>query len=75
MRLKEAVMKVRQNTPEAEEGILAFIALYNMLGSEELYDGIASAMQDAGFDEAYEDIIYYKDDYDEIDDIIEESGE
>ena len=46
------------------EGIQAFIALFSMLGEDELHDGIATAMQDEGYDEVYEEIMY---NYDELD--------
>ena len=61
-KLSEAVKLTRENG-NTEEGIQAFIALYGMLGMEELYDGICSAMQDEGYEEVYEDIIMY---YEEI---------
>ena len=65
-KLSEAIKLTRENdylNENTEEGIQVFIALYGMLGMEELYDGICSAMQDEGHEEVYEDIImYYEDD-------------
>ena len=46
-------------------GIEAFLALYSMLGKIELYDGICSAMEDAGYDEEYYTIIDYYEEYQE----------
>ncbi len=60
--LAQAVKQVRDDNDGneyIEQGIQAFIALYGMLGDTELYDGMSSAMQDAGFDEVYEDIMHY----------------
>ena len=59
--LQQAVNKYRETSTEAyeEEAIQAFAMLYNMLGREELYDGIASAMQDEGYEETYEGIMGY----------------
>ncbi len=76
-KLKEAVMLYRVQTTKCyeAEAIQAFIELYNILGETELHDGIATAMQDNGYEETYEEIIYLFDDIDEIDDIIDESGE
>ena len=76
-KLKEAISLYRQEATEAyeQEAIQAFIALYNMLGKEELHDGIQSAMQDNGYEETYEGIIYHYENLDDIDYIIEESGE
>ena len=84
-KLKEAIMLYREQTTNCFDveasarlrvEIQAFIELYNMLGETELYDGIATAMQDAGYDEAYEEIMsLLVDEIDEIDDIIKESGE
>ena len=39
-----------------------FTALYAILGMEELHDGIVSAMQDLGFDEWIEDLLYSEED-------------
>ena len=39
-----------------------FTALYSILGMEELHDGIVSAMQDQGFDEWIEDLLYSEED-------------
>ena len=59
-KLRIAIKEYREQTTNCYEveAIQAFIELYNMLGETELYDGIATAMQDAGYDEAYEEIIY-----------------
>ena len=60
MSLKIAINRYRaDNTDHDHLAVEAFIALYSMLGSEELYDGIATAMQDEGYDEEYEDIMGY----------------
>jgi len=76
-KLKQAIISYREESTDVNEneGVSTFVALFNMLGETELRDGIATAMQDEGFDEAYEDIMYHYDNYDEIDDIIRESGE
>ena len=76
-KLREATKLYREQTTNCYEveAIQTFIALYNMLGEEELYDGIATAMQDNGYEETYEEIMCLFDDIDEIDDIIDESGE
>ncbi len=76
-KLKQAIKLYREQTTNCYEveAISAFIELYNMLGETELRDGIATAMQDAGYDEAYEEIMYSFDDIDDIDLIIEQSGE
>lgn len=70
MTLKAAVIRTREAEVIAVD---SFIALYSVLGEVELYDDIASAMEDNNMSET---IISYKDDeYDPIDDIIRESGE
>ncbi len=76
-KLKQAITQYREETTTCfeVEAIQAFTELYNMLGETELKDGIATAMQDAGYDEAYEEIIYNFDELDDIDFIIEQSGE
>ena len=58
--LKQAIIEYRQSSTDVHEveAIQTFIALYDMLGEVELRDGIATEMQDAGYDEAYEDIMY-----------------
>ena len=76
-KLETAIKSYREQTTNCYEveAIQAFIELYNMLGETELYDGIATAMQDEGYEEAYEEIMYTYDDIDDIDDIIQQSGE
>ena len=66
-KLKQAIAQYREETTTCfeVEAIQAFIELYNMLGETELYDGIATAMQDAGYDEAYEEIMCLFEDVDE----------
>ncbi len=63
MTLKQAVQQYKDTATEVYqvEAIQAFIMLYSMLGKEELYDGIATAMQDAGHEETYEEIMYIYD--------------
>lgn len=60
-KLTEAIRIYRETNTnvEAEVAINTFVALYNMLGTEELRDGIKTAMEDEGHDEAYEDIMYH----------------
>ena len=57
---------------EGNHGIEAFIALYQILGEDELHDGIYSAMQDEGFEEVYEDIIYYLEEVENTDRVNDE---
>ena len=70
-KLSQAIRTYREQTTNCYEveAIQAFIGLYNMLGETELHDGIQTAMQDAGYEEAYEEIMYT------YDDIIQQSGE
>ncbi len=59
-KLTQAIKQYREQTTNCYEveAIQAFIELYNILGETELHDAIATAMQDNGYDEAYEEIIY-----------------
>jgi len=65
-KLSEAVKQTQEHglNEYTEQGLEVFIALYGVLGMDELYDGIASAMQDEGYDEVYEDIMFYYEDED-----------
>ena len=60
-KLQKAVLKYQAEVTEEYqvEAIQAFAMLYSMLGDEELHDGIATAMQDEGYEETYEEIMYY----------------
>jgi len=60
-KLQKAVLKYQAEVTEEYqvEAIQAFAMLYSMLGDEELHDGIATAMQDEGHEETYEEIMYY----------------
>ncbi len=60
-KLNKAVLQYQETATECYEveAIQAFAMLFSMLGEEELFDGIATAMQDEGYEETYEEIIYY----------------
>ena len=63
-KLNIATRRTRQdnqdnNNKQQDHEINSFIELYYVLGETELKDGIASAMQDAGYEETYEDIMYH----------------
>ncbi len=70
--ITKKLTKIIRNGSYPFEAINTFQALYAMLGETELRDGIATAMQDEGYDEEYEDIMY---ELDNEEDIIKESGE
>ena len=55
----ELVRKALSQQPQNTEAQSIFIALYDILGEAELFDGIVTAMQDEGFDEWIDDLIYY----------------
>ena len=66
-KLQKAVRQALAHTDETQEieDINIFIALYNMLGETELYDGIQTAMEDEDKQDAYYTIIeYYEDEAD-----------
>jgi len=56
---KAVATYAKEHTTEYHQmGISSFLALFGILGMDELHDGICTAMQDAGYEEIYEDIMY-----------------
>jgi len=65
-RLQEAIRQALTHSDTEQEvaDINSFIALYNILGETELYDGILTAMEDENIEDAYYSIICYYEEQD-----------
>lgn len=59
--LGQAIIDYTNENPNHTAEVEIFLALHSILGDDELYDGIACAMQDEGYEDVYEGIMsHYK---------------